>query len=158
MAGGADTFLDELQAEIPHLRRFAKAMTGSQDAGDDLMQTALERALRSRSQFKDGAVLRRWLFAIVRNAFLDERRKFGRQGRHVSIEDWYEGASLAPSQEQCLELEEVVRAMEKLRPEERTTLQLSAFGGLTHAQIAFQTGVAIGTVKSRLSRARESLG
>ncbi|MDN3720564.1 RNA polymerase sigma factor [Roseibium salinum] len=146
-----------MQAEIPHLRRFAKAMTGSRDAGDDLMQTALERALRSRSQFKDGAVLRPWLFAIVRNAFLDECRKFGRQGRQVSLEDWYEGVSLAPPLRSSVSnWTRSSGRWKKLRPEERTTLQLSAFGGLSHAQIAFQTGVAIGTVKSR--RARESLG
>ncbi|MES0811376.1 RNA polymerase sigma factor [Roseibium sp. SCPC15] len=152
-----DSFAQDLKSEIPHLRRYARSLSGSPEAGDDLMQTALERALRNRNQFTSGTALRRWLFTIIRNAHLDEIRKTERRGHHVPIEDWYHETRLAPAQEKRVELGDVAKGIENLRPEERDVLHLRVFSGLSHHQIASRMGVAVGTVKSRLSRARQSL-
>ncbi|MCV0425413.1 MAG: RNA polymerase sigma factor [Roseibium sp.] len=152
-----DNFVQDLQTEMPHLRRYARSVTGSAEAGEDLMQTALERALRNRAQFTHGTELRRWLFTIVRNAHLDEIRKYERRGHHVPIEEWYEETHFAPTQEKYLELGDVAKNIERLRPEERDVLQLCVFSGLSHDQVANRMGVAVGTVKSRLSRARQAL-
>lgn len=152
-----DSFATDLQSEIPHLWRFARSISTSSEAADDLMQTALERALRNRRQYVRGTKLRSWLFAIARNAQLDEFRKVERRGHHVPIEEWYEQATAAPAQEKHLELGDVAKSLENLRPEERDVLELCVFSGLSHDQIASQMGVAIGTVKSRLSRARQAL-
>lgn len=152
-----NSFTQDLQSEIPHLWRFARSIAGTTEGADDLMQTALERALRNRHQFVHGTKLRSWLFAIVRNAQLDEYRKTERRGHHVPIEEWYEQASFAPTQEKYVELGDVARSIEGLRPEERDVLELCVFSGLSHDQIASQMGVAVGTVKSRLSRARQAL-
>lgn len=152
-----DRFVEELETELPHLRRYARFVSGSAETGDDLMQTAFERALRSRDQYACGTELRRWLFTIARNAYLDERRTWERRGRHVPIEEWYEEAQFAPTQDLHLELGDVAREITKLRPEERDVLQLCVFSDLSHDQIADRMGVAVGTVKSRLSRARRSL-
>ena len=152
-----DTFTQELQSEIPHLWRFARSIAGTAEAADDLMQTALERALRNRHQYVRGTKLRSWLFAIVRNAQLDEFRKSERRGHHVPIEEWYQEAHFAPAQEKYVELGDVAKSIESLRPEERDVLELCVFSGLSHDQIASRMGVAVGTVKSRLSRARQAL-
>lgn len=152
-----DTFTQELQTEIPHLWRFAKSIASTAEAADDLTQTALERALRQKHQYVRGTKLRSWLFAILRNAQLDEFRKTERRGQHVPIEEWYEEAHFAPAQEKYLELDDVARSIEGLRPEERDVLELCVFSGLSHDQIANRMGVAVGTVKSRLSRARQAL-
>ncbi len=153
----ADDFLTGLQAEIPSLKRYARGLAGTREAGDDLVQTALERALRHRDGFRTGAGMRHWLRAIVRNAFLDEYRKRLRQGWHVPVQDHYRETHLAAPQEFHAELEDVTRRIESLRPVERTVLHLRAYEGLSHDQIALRTGVAVGTVKSRLYRARRAL-
>lgn len=157
MARIEDSFTNDLQSEIPHLRRYARSLAGSLETGDDLMQTALERALRNRARFTSGTELRRWLFTIVRNAYLDELRKTERRGHHVPIEEWYQEVHFAPAQEKHVELNDVAKSIENLRPEERDVLQLCVFSGLSHDQVASRIGVAVGTVKSRLSRARQSL-
>jgi RNA polymerase sigma-70 factor, ECF subfamily len=157
MTRDQDSFAQDLQSEIPHLRRYARSVSGSAETGDDLMQTALERALRNRGQYTSGTELRRWLFTIARNAYLDECRKTERRGYHVPLEEWYQETHYAPAQEKHVELGDVARNIEGLRPEERDVLRLCVFSGLSHDQIASQMGVAVGTVKSRLSRARQSL-
>ncbi|WP_299473292.1 RNA polymerase sigma factor [uncultured Roseibium sp.] len=152
-----DRFAKDLQSEIPHLWRFARSISNSSEAADDLMQTALERALRNKHQYVSGTKLRSWLFAIVRNAQLDEFRKVERRGHHVPIEEWYQDAQFAPAQEKHVELGDVAKGIEGLRPEERDVLELCVFSDMSHDQIATQMGVAVGTVKSRLSRARQAL-
>jgi len=152
-----DSFTQDLQAEIPHIWRFARSIAATREAADDLVQTALERALRNKDQYVPGTKLRSWLFAIVRNAQLDEYRKSERRGDHVPIEEWYQEAQFAPAQEKYVELGDVAKSIEGLRPEERDVLELCVFSGLSHDQIATQMGVAVGTVKSRLSRARQAL-
>ena len=152
-----NSFSQDLQSEIPHLWRFARSISGTSEAADDLMQTALERALRNQHQYVRGTKLRSWLFAIMRNALLDEFRKSERRGHHVPIEEWYEEAQFAPAQEKYVELGDVAKSIEGLRPEERDVLELCVFSGLSHDQVANQMGVAVGTVKSRLSRARQAL-
>ncbi|TYC64793.1 sigma-70 family RNA polymerase sigma factor [Stappia sp. BW2] len=157
MACTKDDFTKDLQGEIPHLRRYARSLTRNPEAGDDLMQTSLEKALRHHASFHCGTELRRWLFTIARNAYRDERKWLARRGDHLPIEDWLEETQAQPAQEKHLELEDVTRGIAGLRPEDRNALELRVFSGLSTGQIAKQTGVAVGTVKSRLSRARHLL-
>jgi RNA polymerase sigma-70 factor (ECF subfamily) len=152
-----DAFFLELQAEIPHLRRYAQALTRCRENADDLTQTVLERALTNSARFRSGTHLRRWLFTIARNAYRDERRLLARHGDHMSIGDWLEEAQGLSPQEKHLELAEVANRIARLRPEDRVVLELRVFSGLSTRQIAMTMGVAVGTVKSRLSRARQAL-
>lgn len=148
-----------LAIELPHVRRYAHHLATDPADGDDLMQTALERAWRHGGRFDSNEGLRRWLFTIVRNANIDERRRRRRQ-RNVSIDDPH-GSPIEPTlpapQESYLELREVIGRMHRLRAEERIVVQMSVFDGVSHGDIARRLGVAVGTVKSRLSRARAAM-
>ncbi len=110
MACTKDDFTRDLQSEIPHLRRYARSLTRNPEAGDDLMQTSLEKALRHHASFHCGTQLRRWLFTIARNAYRDERKWLARRGDHLPIEDWLQETQAAPAQEKHLELEDVAGA------------------------------------------------
>ncbi|WP_308910385.1 RNA polymerase sigma factor [Pseudokordiimonas caeni] len=149
--------LENLDEEIPHLSRYARSLVRDGDGSDDLLQTTLELAVRNQHRFAPGTNLRRWLFTIMRNAHIDNRRKLARRGHHVPIEDWYHEVHCAPSQEKRIELLEVVSRLKDLRREEQRVIQLSIFNGWPHDRIARQMGIAVGTVKSRLSRARRNL-
>ncbi|MEO9528865.1 RNA polymerase sigma factor [Roseibium sp.] len=150
-----DCFAADLKSEIPHVSRYARSLTRCTETADDLLQTALERALRHRSSFRTGTELRRWLFTIVRNAYRDDQRQRARRGEHLPIEDWYLETQTCPAQEKYLELGDVTRSIRSLRKEDRDVLELRVFSGLSTGQIAVRMGVAVGTVKSRLSRARQ---
>lgn len=147
----------EIANELPHLRRYARSLTMDRDDGDDLMQTAVERALARQHQFQEGTNLRRWLFTIVRNAHIDAKRKEARQGPHVPVEDWFHEMHTAPTQEKHIQVNDVADQIDDLRSEEKTVMEMSVVRGMRHKQIARELGVAVGTVKSRLSRARQNL-
>jgi RNA polymerase sigma-70 factor (ECF subfamily) len=147
----------QIAEEIPHLRRYAHSLSRHADDGDDLMQTALERALRHIHQFQPGTGMRRWLFTIVRHAHIDERRKHARRPRHCSVDDYGAEPAGPAGQEHHVELEEVVRRLGTLRATDRFIVRLSAVEGLPQKEIADRLGVATGTVKSRLWRARQAL-
>jgi RNA polymerase sigma-70 factor (ECF subfamily) len=145
-----------LAHELPHVRRYAHYLAADPADGDDLLQTALERAWRHRAQVGDDSGLRRWLFTIVRNASIDEARRRKRQQTSL-LGDSYVEPSLPASQEFHVELREVSRRMSELRSEERSVVEMSVFDDVSHGEIARRLGVAVGTVKSRLSRARATL-
>lgn len=145
------------ESEIPHLRRYAQALTRDAVNADDLVQDCLERAWSRIDQFQTGTELRRWLFTIMRNLHIDDRRRHARRGPHVPVEEWFHEMHRAPSQETYLELRDVERRIGELREGERDVVMLSVFGGLQHEAIAARMDIAVGTVKSRLSRARRVL-
>ena len=148
---------DALEAEIPHLRRYARSLTRETVRADDLVQDCLERAISRCEQFQVGTNLRSWLFTILRNVHIDECRKNQRRGPAVPLEDWHGDVAAEPRQEWALELREFGRSFDQLRKDERDILLRVAVDGQSYEEIAEHLDIAVGTVKSRLSRARQRL-
>ena len=148
-----------LQVEplIPALRRYARALVRNRAAADDLVQDCLERAISRWQQRGDGSV-RAWLFAILHNLAVDQFRKIASRGRHVAIDEAGEGQfGEAASQEHRVMYQDVLNKLAKLPEEQRTVLLLVAVEDLSYADAAKVLRVPVGTVMSRLSRARERL-
>lgn len=153
----AAAFERELTALIPAMRAFARTFTGRDIAyADDLAQQALESAWRSRNRFAAGTNLRAWVFTILRNQFYSDRR---RAWRSAQLDQGAAERNLyaADNQEDVLRLQDVQQALTRLSDEHREALLLVAAGGLSYDEVASITGVCVGTVKSRVSRARSSL-
>jgi RNA polymerase sigma-70 factor (ECF subfamily) len=149
-------FGDELIALVPRLRRFALLRTGSAAEADDMVQATLMRAWEHRSQFEEGTNLVAWLFTILRNTHLNQRKRLRREVEDV--DGLAAGAlSLAPDQEHRIALFELQAALDTLPEEQRETLLLVTVDGLRHEDAAAILGCQVGTVKSRVSRARERL-
>lgn len=147
----------ELIAQIPYLRRYARILVGSSDQADDLVQDCLVKAMSRIDRYRADASLRAWLYAILRNVHLDSIRRDRRRQRPLPIDGWATIALTQPSQLGAHLLRDVQRGLEKLSAEHRETLLLIAVEGLTYEQAATLTGVPVGTVRSRLFRARKSL-
>lgn len=148
---------DQIRNELPHLRRYARSIARDPDDAEDLVQECLVRALSRESGFRPGSHPRRWLFTILRNISIDRHRRRARRGIHVPLADWQAPLRRPPAQEDRLALLELGRRMDELRPCDREVLRLSVFDGLSHREIAERMDIAVGTVKSRLSRSREAL-
>lgn len=149
-------FLDELEACVPALRRYARALTRNIDHADDLVQDCLERAISRRSLFRPGGPLRPWLFTILTNLYRNGRRAERRQGETVGIDAIAEPAIPAP-QPGHLALGELARAIDTLPLDQKEALLLVTLEGLPYAEAAAILGVPAGTLMSRLGRARASL-
>lgn len=145
-------------AELPRLRRYARALMHDRDRADDLVQDCVEKALTRIDGWQNGDNPRRWLFTIMHNVFVDEVRKVKRRGETVDIET-AAGAALvtAPSQLESLATREVLEALQAIDPDRRSALVLVAVEGMTYAEAATVLGVPAGTVMSRISRGRDDL-
>lgn len=148
---------EELLAALPRLRRFARSLTGSRHDGDDLMQTTVERVLEKGAPAD--VELLRWMFKVCRNLWIDDRRSLQvRQRVHrtpeLSEEPVVSGEAVALGE---LRLREVENAMERLPDEQRDVLALVAVEGLSYREAAEILDTPIGTVMSRLARARAAL-
>ncbi|WP_244476665.1 sigma-70 family RNA polymerase sigma factor [Methylobacterium sp. Leaf469] len=141
---------------MPRLRRFALVRTGNAAEADDMVQATLMRAWERRSQFEDGTNLVAWLFTILRNTHLNQRKRLRREVEDV--DGAFAGAlSSAPDQEHRMALFELQAALDDLPVEQRETLLLVTVDGLRHEDAAAILGCQVGTVNSRVSRARERL-
>jgi RNA polymerase sigma-70 factor (ECF subfamily) len=148
----------ELEALIPRLRRFARALTGSREAADDLTQDALERAWLKREQWQAGTNLRAWLFAVMHGVFVNGRRRWRpAESLDALQEAGLERGDEAAAAESALAVRELQAALLRLPDEQRQIVLLVGLEQLTYAEAAQVVGVPIGTVMSRLSRARERL-
>ena len=147
---------NELLACVPALRAFAISLAGSIDRADDLVQEALTRAIANIHRFTPGTSLQAWLFTILRNFFYTEERK-----RRREIEDPEGGMAsrlaVLPEQQGRLEFQDLLTALAKLSDEQRETLLLVGTHGISYEDAAKITGVPVGTVKSRVNRARVRL-
>jgi RNA polymerase sigma-70 factor (ECF subfamily) len=142
---------------IPALRRYARALMRNRATADDLVQDCLERAVSCWHQRRDGDV-RAWLFAILHNLAVDQFRKSAARGRHVAIDETSESEfGEAAAQEHRLIYKDVLNKLAKLPEEQRAVLLLVAVEDLSYADAANVLNVPVGTVMSRLSRARERL-
>jgi RNA polymerase sigma-70 factor (ECF subfamily) len=148
---------DELVKRIPNLRAFALSLTQSAQHSDDLVQETLVKALSNLDKFETGSNLRAWLFTILRNTFYNEIRQ--RKYRPTtSIDDIDPNAlELRATQEKYIEFQDVLKGLSWLVPEQREAIILVAAEGLSYEEAAEICNCPVGTVKSRLSRARQRL-
>ena len=151
-----DTFKSELLELVPYLRAFARSLSGRHEGADDLAQEALVKAWQSRDSFVPGTNLKAWLFTILRNQFYSERRRAWRQVPWDA-----ENAEALPgtSEDQgwAAELSDIARALQALPAEQREALILVGAGGFAYEEAARISNCAVGTVKSRVARARRAL-
>jgi len=159
MTSAADQTRSDIAAMLPRLRRFARALTGQMADADDIVQIAMERALMRIDQFQAGTRLDAWLYAIVRNAWIDEARARTRRGKVLAPAELGEqvGADGAAEIHAKLEAHDVWVAMRKLPDEQREAVALVCVEGLAYREAADALGVPIGTLTSRLARGREAL-
>lgn len=152
-------FHRDLVDMVPRLRRFAYALCGSSDQGDDLVQAACERALKNAVQFTPGTRIDSWMYRIIQNLWLDQRRRLKVRGVQVDPETLAlsdDGAG-ARQAEDRVTLEQVRATVDRLPDDLRLVLALVAIEGLSYREAAEQLDIPIGTVMSRLSRARAQL-
>ncbi len=152
-------FEQKLVELLPRLRRFARGLTRDATQADDLCQGAIERALIARDQWQDGTRLDSWMYRIMRNLWIDDRRAAARRGPHAVIDD--EIVQIAGDGQQEMEsavgLGDVDAAMANLPDEQREVVLLVLVEGYAYREVAEILEVPIGTVTSRLARGRESL-
>ena len=147
---------DAMLVAVPSLRAFAISLSGNVDRADDLVQETLLRAMANIDSFEPGTNLSAWLFTILRNLFRSEYRKRRREvedadGRHV------DSLKSPPQQHSRLEFEEVRGALAKLLPDQREALILVGAAGFSHEEAAAICESPVGTIKSRVHRARARL-
>jgi len=142
-------------AEIPRLRRYARALLGDRAAADDLVQDTLERAWSRHALWRVGSDLRAWLFSIMHNLRVDQLRRPS-VPTHSIDEDHFEVPTRA-TQTDRLEVRDIESALRQLPDEQREVLLLVALEDLGYAEIAGTLGIPVGTVMSRLARGRERL-
>jgi RNA polymerase sigma-70 factor (ECF subfamily) len=151
-----EAFRRELLATLPHLRAFARGLSGRPDYADDLAQEAAIKAWTARERYTPGTNMRAWTFAILRNHYLSELRRNRRQT------DLDEGVAermlvMDADQEGGLHLSDMETALLQLAPERREAIMLVGAGGFTYEEAAEIADCAVGTMKSRVARARAEL-
>lgn len=150
------SFEDSIIAETPKLTRFARRRCGKADLADDLVQETLMRALTNRDKFTPGTNIGAWLITILRNTHLNHIRKHKRE--QVGLNEGWENTQSAPaSQEHHLTLVEVSNALDTLSSDHRDVLMSAAVDGKSYEEVAEICECPVGTVRSRLSRARSRL-
>lgn len=155
-AHDAIAFKRELTGVIPHLRAFARGLCGRPDLADDLVQETLLKAWAAQERFEPGTSMRAWTFVILRNAYLTDMRR--NRFRADYDETVAERVLVAPAgQEGPLHLSDMHRALLTLPPERREALLLVGAGGFSYEEAAQICQCAVGTIKSRVGRARATL-
>jgi len=145
-------------AEIPRLRRYARALLRDRDGADDLVQDSLERAFSRLDNWRSGDSPQRWLFTIMHNLFIDQKRRALRRKQALPLsQDVGDSIVSPPTQFESVVSREVFDALQTIAPERREALLLVAVEGLTYAEAATVLGIPTGTVMSRIARAREEL-
>ena len=149
-------FKKELVTLIPHLRAFARTLTGDPTAADDLAQDAMMKAWSARTSFELGTNMKAWTFMILRNQFYSEKRRSWRQSQ-LDQEAAERTLVAVDDPEAPVALDELRLSLAMLPPEQREALILVGAGGFAYEEAAEICGCAVGTVKSRVSRARRAL-
>jgi RNA polymerase sigma-70 factor (ECF subfamily) len=155
MSESTSKFHGDLLDLLPRLRTYAYALTRDRDQADDLVQNTVVQALARRSMFKPGSNLAAWTFRIQRNLFIDSYRR--RRPTEELDPDRMEGLSCRANQDDVILKNEFLRGFAQLPAIQREALVLSAIEGMSYDDIAAQAGVAVGTIKSRVCRARDRL-
>lgn len=145
----------QLLACIPRLRRYARALVGDKSSADDLVQDTLERGIKKITLWQPGSDMRAWLFSIMHNLRVDQIRK-PTMASELIHEDLAE-PTIPAHQTQGLEIRDLQTALALLPASQREVLLLVALEGMSYEDVALTLSIPIGTVMSRLSRAREKL-
>ena len=146
-----------LEAEIPRLRRYARALTRDVTRADDLVQSCLTRAIAKQHLWQPGTDLRAWLFTILHNQHVNDVRRSVHEGIHVAVEEMAPVLIVHPNALAVLQLRDLEAAIAKLTNEQRQPILLVGLEGLRYDQAAAILGIPIGTLCSRVSRARDQL-
>lgn len=151
-----DEFQRDMAALIPNLRAFARSLARTSDRADDLVQDALVKAWRSRASFEPGSNLKSWLFTILRNGFVSERRRARFQVDDPDGE-LVASASVPAAQSSHMDMVDFARAVDSLPLDQKEALLLVGAEGFSYEEAAQLCGCAVGTIKSRVNRARSRL-
>lgn len=151
-----DAQRDELIAHMPALRAFAISLAKDRSAADDAVQDTIVKAWTNFDKYEDGTNMRAWLFTILRNTYYSTRRKYYREQQDVDGV-LSAGLSVKPDHDGHLQLRDFRAAFETLPDEQREVLILVGASGFSYEEVAKMTGVALGTVKSRVNRGRARL-
>ena len=146
----------DIVACIPSLRRYARGLTADRDRADDLVQDTMERAWSRFTLWQRRGEVRAWTFGIMHNLFIDQVRARRSKPEQSAIEVFPDAPERA-TQSDRLEVQDLERVLQRLAPEQREVLLLVGVEEMSYAEVARVVGVPLGTVMSRLSRARERL-
>ena len=146
-----------IEAELPGLRRYARALVRDVADADDLVQECLTRALSKLHLWQEGTDLRAWLFTILHNQYVNHVRRAVREGASVGLSDTEPMLAQMPRQGKRLELRDLERALAKLPDDQRSVILLVGLEGMRYKEVAEILDIPIGTVRSRLSRGRDAL-
>jgi RNA polymerase sigma-70 factor (ECF subfamily) len=157
MKDATPAFKAELLALLPNLRAFGMSLCGTADLADDLVQDTLVKAWDNMDSFQEGTNLRAWLFTILRNTYFSHYRK---RRREYEDKDGTRAMELAvlPNQQSHIDLQDFRRALDALPPDQREALVLVGAAGFSYEDAASICDCAVGTIKSRVNRARVRLG
>jgi len=156
MSAETPSFKRELLSTLPSLRAFAVSLCGKHDKADDLVQDTVMKAWAKQSSFEMGTNIKAWLFTILRNEFYSQMRKRGREVQD-SEGTFTERMAVHPSQYGMMDLRDFKRALDRLPDDQREAIILIGASGFSYEEAAEICDCAIGTMKSRVSRARTRL-
>jgi len=151
------TLRQQIEALVPRLRRYARALTHDAVAADDLVQDSLSRALGKIHLWEKGTDLRAWLFTILHNQHVSLRRRELRERAGIDLQTSNPRLAFAPSQDKRLELRDLERALASLPDEQRAVILLVGLEGMRYEEAASVVNLPVGTVRSRVARGRETL-
>lgn len=152
-----EEFVSALISQLPSLRRYAVALAGNAAMADDLVQDSIERALRQSNQLKGLEHIGGWLRRILHNLYIDEIRRSRGKGKQQDITELADHLELSTPAADNSGIRDFAKALNALGPEHREILLLVGVENLNYREIADELGIPIGTVMSRLARARERL-
>lgn len=147
----------EMEADLRAMRRYARALSRDHVVADDVVQDAVMRAIERRDQFQPDRSRRRWLLAIVHNVFISAKRREAAETRRNLAFAQIQIDHADPEQEVRADLIQVARAFADLPDHQRAVMHLTVVEGLSYQESADLLGIAVGTVMSRLARARATL-
>jgi RNA polymerase sigma factor (sigma-70 family) len=146
-----------IEAQIPRLTRYARVLTRDLVAADDLVQECLTRALGKIHLWEEGTDLRAWLFTILHHQYVSLTRRQARQRASTELQKSYQSPAISPNQNMRLELRDLERALAALPEEQRSVILLVGLEGMRYDEAASLVNLPVGTVRSRVSRGRETL-
>ncbi|CAB3761066.1 RNA polymerase sigma factor [Paraburkholderia solisilvae] len=154
------SFGDDLLDQVPRLRRYARSLISNRERADDLVQDTLERALRYASRFRADTDLRAWLMTIMHNVFVNDVIRASNSRPHIAMDDAGivdDELSVDGHHAASLDMRDLDRALQQLPPDQREVVLLVGLEEMSYAQVAQALDMPIGTVMSRLARARRKL-
>ena len=150
-------FAQAMTAQLPALRRYAMVLVGNRTAADDLVQDCIERALRQSGKLENVQRIGGWLRSILHNLYIDEIRRLRRQGGSVDLADVENSRAVVAAGRDSGAIMDLERALAGMSLEHRQVLLLIGLEGLNYREVADELAIPVGTVMSRLARARERL-